>query len=148
MTGPRRAPAPPLRLRLRSGTAARHAISYQSKDRKPDGGWGHFKPSPWGQCKSSRRPAIRAFAAANNIELLATPTYASYLNRIESTFGAIDEFVCKNADYLDWDAFAHALANHVRHRNSPTERERRKLEASKRRQRRATKTLSELAPAA
>jgi transposase len=85
-------------------------------------------------------PAIRAFAAANNIELVPTPTYASYLNRIESTFGALDEFVCKNADYLDWDAFGHALAGHVRHRNDPLERERRKTEATKRRERRAAKT--------
>ena len=85
-------------------------------------------------------PAIRAFAEANNIELVPTPTYASYLNRIEATFGAIDEFVCKNSDYLDWDAFGHALADHVRHRNSPAERQRRKLEAATRRERRATKT--------
>ena len=55
MTGPRRAPAPPLRLRLRSGTAARRTISYDTEDRKPDGGWGHFKPSRWGQCKPSLR---------------------------------------------------------------------------------------------
>jgi transposase len=81
-------------------------------------------------------PEIRAWADANNLELVPTPTYASYLNRIESTFGAIDEFVCKNADYLDWDAFEHALAQHVRHRNSPAERERRKLEAATRRERR------------
>lgn len=40
MTGPRRAPAPPLRLRLRSGTAARRTISYETTTRKPDGGWG------------------------------------------------------------------------------------------------------------
>jgi transposase len=64
-------------------------------------------------------PAIRSFAAANNIELVPTPTYASYLNRIEATFGAIDEFVRKNADYLDWDSFGHALADHVRHRKQP-----------------------------
>jgi transposase len=89
-------------------------------------------------------PAIRAYADANNMELVPTPTYASYLNRIESTFGAIDEFVCKNSDYLDWDAFGYALAEHVRHRNSPAERERRKLEAAKRRQRRAAKTTIEL----
>jgi len=93
-------------------------------------------------------PAIRAFAADNNIELVPTPTYASYLNRIEATFGAIDEFVCKNADYLDWDAFAHALADHVQHRNSPAERERRKLEAAKRRERRAAKRTIELKLAA
>ena len=87
-------------------------------------------------------PAIRAYAEANNIELVPTPTYASYLNRIESTFGTIDEFVCKNADYLDWDAFGHALAEHVRHRNSPAERERRKIEAARRRERRAAKTTT------
>jgi len=93
-------------------------------------------------------PDIRTYADNNNIELVPTPTYASYLNRIEATFGAIDEFVCKNADYLDWDAFGHALADHVRHRNSPAERERRKLEAAKRRQRRAAKTVRELTLAA
>ena len=49
---------------------------------------------------------------------MLTPTYASYLNRIESHFGPIGEFVVKNADYLDWDAFGYALANHVRYRNS------------------------------
>lgn len=85
-------------------------------------------------------PAIRTWAEQNNVELVPTPTYASYLNRIEATFGAIDEFVCKNTDYLDWDAFGHALADHVRHRNSPAERERRKLEATSRRARRAAKT--------
>ena len=93
-------------------------------------------------------PEIRAWAALNNLELIPTPTYASYLNRIESTFGAIDEFVCKNADYLDWDAFGHALADHVRHRNSPRERAQRKLDAAKRRQRRATTTTSKLELAA
>ena len=93
-------------------------------------------------------PAIRTWAAANNIELVPTPTYASYLNRIEATFGALDEFVCKNADYLDWDAFGHALAQHVRHRNSPAERERRKLEAATRRERRIAKNTTKLKLAA
>jgi len=64
-------------------------------------------------------PDIREFAAANNIELVPTPTYASYLNRIEAHFRPINEFVVSNADYLDWDAFAHALARHIQHRNGP-----------------------------
>lgn len=93
-------------------------------------------------------PAIREWADRNNVELVPTPTYASYLNRIEATFGALDEFVCKNTDYLDWDAFGHALADHVRHRNNPTERNRRKLEAAKRRERRAAKTTHNLELAA
>jgi len=64
-------------------------------------------------------PDIRAFAAANNIELVATPTYASYLNPVECHFFPIAEFVVNNADYLHWDAFAWALARHVQHRNGP-----------------------------
>ncbi len=62
-------------------------------------------------------PDIRAYAEQNNIELVATPTYASYLNRIECHFLPISEFVVKNADYLNWDAFAFALARHVTYRN-------------------------------
>jgi transposase len=81
-------------------------------------------------------PDIRKFAAENNIELVPLPTYASYLNRIEAHFRPITEFVVNNADYLDWDAFAHALAAHVRHRNGPdrdrriTERERKLMIAA------------------
>ena len=62
---------------------------------------------------------IRQFADENNIELVPLATYASYLNRIEAHFRPITEFVVNNADYLDRDAFAHALAAHVRHRNGP-----------------------------
>jgi len=64
-------------------------------------------------------PDIRAYAAAHNIELVATPTYASYLNPVECHFFPITEFVVNNADYVDWDAFAWALARHVQHRNGP-----------------------------
>ena len=63
-------------------------------------------------------PPIRDYAAANKIELVATPTYASYLNPVECHFSALTQFVVANADYLDWDAFGYALANHVRYRNS------------------------------
>jgi transposase len=62
-------------------------------------------------------PDIRTFAAANKIELVPTPTYASYLNPVECHFFPIQEFVVNNADYLDWDAFAWALARYVQHRN-------------------------------
>lgn len=46
---------------------------------------------------------IRAFAQANRIERVPTPTYAGYLNRIESHFRPIQEFVFNNTDYADWD---------------------------------------------
>jgi transposase len=64
-------------------------------------------------------PDIRTFAAANKIELVPTPTYASYLNPVECHFFPISEFVVNNADYADWDAFAWALAGHIQHRNGP-----------------------------
>jgi transposase len=64
-------------------------------------------------------PDVREFAENNNIELVPIPTYASYLNRIEAHFRPITEFVVNNADYLDWDSFAHALARHIQHRNGP-----------------------------
>jgi len=63
-------------------------------------------------------PPIRAYAAANKIALVATPTYASYLNPVECHFSALSEFVVCNTNYLDWDAFGHALAQHIRYRNS------------------------------
>lgn len=70
-------------------------------------------------------PAIRVWADESNVELVPTPTYASYLNRIESHFGAIGEFVVKNSDYLDWDSFGHAMAEHIRYRNQPERRDER-----------------------
>ncbi|HEX5898582.1 MAG TPA: IS630 family transposase [Solirubrobacteraceae bacterium] len=64
-------------------------------------------------------PDIRAFAGASNMQLVPTPTYASYLNPVECHFFPIGEFVVNNADYHDCDAFAWALARHVQHRNGP-----------------------------
>jgi DDE superfamily endonuclease len=64
-------------------------------------------------------PAICEFAAENNIELVPTPTYASYLNPIECHFTPISQFVFGNADYLDWAAANFALAKHISHRNGP-----------------------------
>ena len=67
---------------------------------------------------------IRAFAASNKIELVPTPTYASYLNRIESHFRPIQEFVFNNTDYRDWDTAQRAVADYITHRNG-TDRDRR-----------------------
>jgi transposase len=62
-------------------------------------------------------PDIRTFAAANQIELVPTPTYASYLNPVECHFSAISQFVVANADYPNWESFAFALARHITYRN-------------------------------
>jgi hypothetical protein len=77
-------------------------------------------------------PAIRQWAEQSNVELVPTPTYASYLNRIERHFGAIGEFVVKNADYLDWDRFSLAIANHLSYRNNPDRRRHRLEQTAKR----------------
>jgi transposase len=77
-------------------------------------------------------PDIKQFAAANNIELVPTPTYASYLNRVECHFLPISEFVVKNSDYLDWDAFAYALARHITDRNG-AHRDQRLIDLERRR---------------
>ena len=47
-----------------------------------------------------KTPDIRAWAQDNNLELVFTATYASFLNRIECHFWAINDFVVTNADYL------------------------------------------------
>jgi len=74
---------------------------------------------------------IRDFAREHNIELVPTPTYASYLNPIECHFTPIGQFCFGNADYLDWEAANWALARHVRYRNGP-HRDRRLAELEKR----------------
>ena len=78
-------------------------------------------------------PDIREFAERNNIELVPTPTYASYLNPIECHFTPISQFVFGNADYLDWEAAGWARARYVSYRNGP-HRNRRLAELERRRQ--------------
>lgn len=76
-------------------------------------------------------PDIRTFAAAHKIELVPTPTYASYLNPVECHFSAITQFVVANADYPNWESFAFALARHITYRNGD-HRDRRLLTAENR----------------
>ena len=78
-----------------------------------------------------KTPAIRDWAADSNVELVFTPTYASFLNRIECHFWPIGEFVVNNADYPDWDTFAKAMADHIRYRNGP-HRDQRLIKAERR----------------
>jgi hypothetical protein len=43
---------------------------------------------------------MRAYASEHNIKLVATPTYASYLNPVECHFSALSQLVVANTDYL------------------------------------------------
>jgi hypothetical protein len=49
---------------------------------------------------------IRSWARANRVRLVPTPTYASYLNRIECHFWAYVEFVIHGSDYASHDQLA------------------------------------------
>ena len=77
-------------------------------------------------------PKVREWAELANVELVPTPTYASFLNRIECHFWAISEFVIKNADYGSWEELAIAMARHISYRNGP-HRDRRLAELERRR---------------
>jgi len=105
-----------LRVRLRDKRRGLDMLAFMAQIR-------HCYPSRrriyWIQDNLSANwvPDIRTFAASNRIELVPTPTYASYLNPVECHFTPISQFVVCNADYLDWDAFAYALARHTTHRN-------------------------------
>jgi hypothetical protein len=61
--------------------------------------------------------AIRDWVADSNVELVPTPTYASFLNRIECQFWAIREFTIENTDYPDWGTLATTRAGDISLRN-------------------------------
>jgi hypothetical protein len=49
---------------------------------------------------------VRDWCAANNVELVFTPTYASWANPIEAHFGPLRQFVIANSDHPDHPALA------------------------------------------
>jgi transposase len=105
-----------LRIRLRPKRAGSDVLNFMRQIRLA---YPARKRIYWIQDNLSANwvPAIRAYAAANRIELVPTPTYASYLNPVECHFSALTQFVVANADYLDWDGFGWALARHITYRN-------------------------------
>jgi transposase len=105
-----------LRVRLRPKRAGKDVLAFMRQIRLS------YPPRQriyWIQDNLSANwtPDIRTYAANNRIELVATPTYASYLKPVECHFSVLTQFVVTNADYLDWDAFAFALARHITYRN-------------------------------
>jgi hypothetical protein len=78
-------------------------------------------------------PEIRAWAVHHHVGLLATPTSASWFNRIECHFWAFVELVVNNSDYPDWATFDKAAQFYRRRRNRDRNDPRiRKLESRKR----------------
>lgn len=95
---------------------------------------------------------IVSWAKNNNVTLVSTPTYASWLNPIETEFGVMVDFVFSGSNYKDHSEIEQALSAYLRRRNTDARRNlaARKAEKLRRRQRRraAKRTRAELARAA
>jgi len=60
----------------------------------------------------------------NNVVLVYTPTYASWLNRIECHFGPLRYFVLKNSYYKEHEELASAIRKYLSWRNRDVNNER------------------------
>jgi transposase len=82
---------------------------------------------------------VLEWAAAHNVELVPTPTYASWLNRIEAEFGVMVGAVFAGSDYRDHDEVQAAVGRWLRRRNGDARRHfaERRAERERRRLRRA-----------
>ena len=76
---------------------------------------------------------VREWCDANGVELVFTPTYASWANPIEAHFGPLRQFVIANSDHADHRALARAIRSYLRWRNAHT-RDPRILDAERRHQ--------------
>src|SRR3954451_826356 len=64
---------------------------------------------------------VRAWAAANNVELAYTPFYASWLNRIEAQFRALRYFTLAGTDHPDHATQARLIRRYIAWRNRNTD---------------------------
>jgi transposase len=76
-------------------------------------------------------PVVRAWCEANQVELLYTPTYASWANPIEAHFGPLRQFVIANSDHPNHPVLARAIRRYLTWRNANT-RDPRILDAERR----------------
>jgi transposase len=67
---------------------------------------------------ANKTPAIRAWAAAANVELCFTPTSASWANPIEAQFGPIRTFVLGGSDHPSHAVLARKMQAYLRWRNA------------------------------
>lgn len=68
-----------------------------------------------------KHPNIRAWATANDVELVFLPTYGSWLNWIESEFAALRYFALNGTDHRSHGEQNAAIAAYVRWRNARAE---------------------------
>jgi len=87
---------------------------------------------------------VRSAARQLGITLVATPTYASWMNRIECQFGVMVKAVFAGSDYRDHAEIQAATAAYLRRRNAEARRdrvERRAAQQARRRKRQADRRL-------
>jgi len=84
---------------------------------------------------------VTSWAEGANVELVPTPTYASWLNRIECHFGVMVKLLIAGSDYADHAELQAAASAWLRRRNHEARRdfEQRALDRTKRRERRAAR---------
>jgi len=75
---------------------------------------------------------VRALARQLSITLVPTPTYASWLNRIECHFGVMVKAVFAGSDYADHGEIQAASAVWLRRRNAEARRDRDERRAARR----------------
>jgi transposase len=78
-----------------------------------------------------RGRAIREWCEANQVELVFTPTYASWANPIEAHFGPLRQFTLANSDHADHATLGRTIRKYLRWRNTHT-RDPRILDAERR----------------
>jgi transposase len=67
---------------------------------------------------ANKTPKIRTWAAAHNVELCLTPTYASWANPIEAQFGPLRSFVMGASNHPNHPTLARRLQDYLRWRNA------------------------------
>ena len=67
---------------------------------------------------ANKTPAIRAWCARNKVELVLTPTSASWANPIEAQFGPLRTFTMSNSDHPNHTVLARKVQAYLRWRNT------------------------------
>ena len=68
-----------------------------------------------------KHPGVQSWAASNDVELVFLPTYASWLNWIESEFAALRYFALNGTDHRSHAEQADAIGAYMRWRNARAE---------------------------
>ncbi|SFV07454.1 ATP-binding protein [Alicyclobacillus macrosporangiidus] len=90
-----------------------------------------------GQFFTAKHERVRNWAAENNVELVYTPTHASWLKRIDCHFGPLRKFVLSGSNHEDHKARADSIWAYIcwrnkHQRNARFLREKKKIKVARR----------------